>query len=292
MDVRGAIAEFEYSRDLTPASRRWYRERLCAFADWLDVADVEAITPAHLRGYLAYLHDRPGQRTRHLDTHTLHGHARAIRAFLNWAATEELVAATLAKKLPMPRRESKVLPVLSQAQTDAMFAACAKSMQPHRDRAILALLLDTGIRAAELIGLTLDRVRISQEDAYLLVKGKGRKQREVGLGRRSRMLLHKHVHRSGITDGLVFLGRGGDGLEPGGLDQMLYRLRNRAKLGKVRVGAHVWRHTYAYRYMAAGGDLFKLCRLMGHSSVMVTQGYLSAFSAREARRGFSVLDGR
>jgi integrase/recombinase XerD len=58
------------------------------------------------------------------------------------------------------------------------------------------------------------------------------------------------------------------------------------------VGAHVWRHTYAYRYIAAGGDLLRLARLMGHSIVTVTQGYLSAFSAREARRGYSVLDGR
>jgi integrase/recombinase XerD len=72
---------------------------------------------------------------------------------------------------------------------------------------------------------------------------------------------------------------------------MLYRLRDRAGLQGVRVGAHVWRHTHAYRYIAAGGDLFRLARLMGHSSVVVTQGYLTAFDSREARRGFSVLDG-
>jgi integrase/recombinase XerD len=293
MEMRAAIAEFMYSRDLSPASRLWYRARLGEFSDWLttqDVREVEAITPGQVRGYLAHTHDHPTPKGQPRDSHTLHGYARALRAFLRWAASEELVVPSLPKKVVMPRMEAKVLPVLTERQTDAMFDACLTA----RDRAILAVLLDTGIRAAELTGLTLDRVCFSQDDAYLIVKGKGRKQREVGLGRRSRMLLHKYIHRyrRGREVGPVFVSRTGAALTVSGLDQILYRLRDRAKLGRVKTGAHTFRHTYAYRYIAAGGDLFRLARLMGHSTVTVTQGYLSAFSAREARRGFSVLDGR
>ena len=122
--------------------------------------------------------------------------------------------------------------MLSEAQTDALFAACRTA----RDRAILAVLLDTGIRAGELTGLTVDQVFFSPDDAYLLVHGKGRKSREVGLGRRSRMLLHKYIHRTraGVTSGPVFVGRTGTALPPEGLDRMLYRLRDRAGLQGVR----------------------------------------------------------
>jgi site-specific recombinase XerD len=71
---------------------------------------------------------------------------------------------------------------------------------------------------------------------------------------------------------------------------MLYRLRDRAGLHGVRVGAHVWRHTYAFTYVALGGDVLRLSRLLGHTSVSTTQGYLTAFTASDARHGASVLD--
>jgi integrase len=127
-----------------------------------------------------------------------------------------------------PKRAEKVLPVLSVAQTHALFAACRTA----RNRAILAVLLDKGVRARELTGLTMDRVFFSPDDAYLLGRGKGKKQREVGLGRRSRMLLHKYLPGPGPGWRQGLCSSGGQG---------------------IRVGAHVWRHTHAYRYIAAGG---------------------------------------
>jgi integrase/recombinase XerD len=58
----------------------------------------------------------------------------------------------------------------------------------------------------------------------------------------------------------------------------------------VRVSAHTLRHTFAVTYLAGGGDLYKLSRLLGHTSVTTTEGYLRAFRARDARRGRSVFD--
>jgi integrase/recombinase XerD len=283
METMSAIDEFVWSRDLAAGTRQWYRLTLGAFADC--VTEVEAITPTALRAYMAHLQDRPAQRGPHLASATVYGHARALRVFLHWLASEGLVEEKMASRVVMPRREAKVTPALSHEHVERLFNAAHTA----RDKAILAVLLDTGVRAAELCSLTSDRVYLSQEDAYLLVRGKGLKQREVGLGRRARSLLARHLR--GVSSGAVFRGRGGAALTPGGLDHLLYRLRDRAGLRGVRVGAHQWRHTYAYRYIEAGGDLFKLARLMGHSSVVVTQAYLTAFDSREARRGLSVLDG-
>src|SRR5260370_17961721 len=150
---------------------------------------------------------------------------------------------------------------------------------------MLAVLLDTGVRAAELCTLTLGDVTFTPDDAYLLVHGKGRKQREVPLGRTSRRLLHAYIHRVRPTVGEqhVFLAKGGGALTPNGLDQLLYRLRRRAGDGHftgVRVSAHTFSHTYAVRSLEAGADIYKLSRLMGHSTVSTHAAYLTAFTTR------------
>ena len=64
-----------------------------------------------------------------------------------------------------------------------------------RDRTILMLLLDTGIRASELCGLTLDAVDLDRHDPYIKVLGKGKEEREIGLGVRARQQLHRWLYR-------------------------------------------------------------------------------------------------
>jgi site-specific recombinase XerD len=179
-----------------------------------------------------------------------------------------LVDEKLPKHISLPKRAQKLMPVLTTEQIRRLTLACGDNL---RDRAIRAVLLDTGIRASELCGLTLDRVIVTQEDAYLIVQSKGRKTRELGLGRQSRSLLHRYLTRARHTrqtnSQAVFLRRGGDALRPEGLDRILYRLRDKAGLDGVRVAAHVFRHTHththAYTYISQGGDLMRLSRLLG-----------------------------
>jgi site-specific recombinase XerD len=76
---------------------------------------------------------------------------------------------------------------------------------------------------------------------------------------------------------------------------MLYRLRDlagRQHFDGIRVSAHTLRHSFAVHYMQQGGDIYKLCRLMGHENTHTTERYLRAFQARDARLSSrSVLDG-
>jgi integrase/recombinase XerD len=296
MHLEDALLEFAFSKDHSPASQRWYRHRLGTFTTWLQghgIDTLEGITAPLVRRYLDERRTTISRTGNPIDSHTLHGHARAIKAFLNWAASDGLIDERLPKRVTLPHRAQKLLPVLTPDQVRRLMLACGDSL---RDRAILAVLLDTGIRASELCGLTLDRVTLTQEDAYLIVHGKGRKVREVGLGRQSRNLLHRYLTRERHTsrrrpgNQAVFLGRSGAALRPEGLDRLLYRLRDRAGLSGVRVGAHTFRHTYAYSYISQGGDVMRLSRLLGHTSVSTTQGYLTAFTASQARHGTSVLD--
>jgi site-specific recombinase XerD len=111
-----------------------------------------------------------------------------------------------------------VLAVLSSEQVNRLYHAAQSTATPARDAAILSLLLDTGCRASELCGLTLDAVTFTADAAWLLVHDKGRKEREVALGRKARQDLHRYLYRARrapATERHIFLGKQGP-LTPGG----------------------------------------------------------------------------
>ncbi len=197
-------------------------------------------------------------------------------------------------RIQLPRVDKKVIRTLSRAQFDLLVWAtgteATREMQ-LRDRAILCLLLDTGLRASELCKLTVADLHLG-DDAYVLVKGKGRKEREIGpLGVECQKNIRRHLR--GHSYPTVFVSRRHTPLTVSGLDQILYRLEEWAgpeEFIGIRVSAHTFRHSFAVNFMKADGDIYTLSLLLGHTSVSTTQGYLKDFQQREARRGKSVLD--
>lgn len=301
MEVERVVNEYRYAiLDLAPKTQRWYLERLEPFAKWCrdqgitDIVDLKAL---HIRRYMAEIREQPNQRTgKPLSTYTIKGNVQVVKGFLSWCAKEDLIPDRLAGKIEMPKVEIKVIETFTEDHIRRLFAACGQEATPvlvARDKAILCVLLDTGIRASELTGLTLDRTYLTPNDAYLKVLGKGRKQREVGLGNEARSVLHRYISRyreAPQEERCVFINRMRQPMSPDGLDQMLYRLRDWGHVKGVRVSAHTFRHTYALNYLRDSGDIYKLSRLLGHTSVAVTENYLRAFNQRDARKGLSVLD--
>lgn len=80
------------------------------------------------------------------------------------------------------------------------------------------------------------------------------------------------------------MGRYGEALKLSGVEDLFKRLKRNCELEGVRVSPHTFRHTFARMYLEQGGELFKLSREMGHSTVQVTEGYLKQFRSAEARR--------
>lgn len=322
MQVKDAVEQYRYAILVHSAStQEWYLGRLKAFITWCEQAELhknttypqgrvlalEDIHVNELRRYIHHLTTTPSKTTGQLlSSHTVHGHARTLRTFLHWCSQEDglehLVTEKTAKSMTMPKIEQKVIDVFTHEQLTSLFAACEKEYAPHlvvRDRAILSVLLDTGVRASELCELVLDNVHLDPHDAYIKVLGKGRKEREIGLGKDARLLLQKYIsrYRNATHTVLreekhVFLSRFCRPLTVNGLDQMLYRLGAWAHVEGVRVSAHTFRHTMAVEYLKNDGDIFKLSRLLGHTSVQITSDvYLKAFKAKDARADrLSVLD--
>lgn len=301
--VLAALEEYEFIiSELSEHTQRGYLSRVGRFARWCEKKHLtlKALTPTVVASYLQEELRKLSEKTGDpLSPDTVHGHMRAIKTFLFWCAKppQRYLSLDVPQNLIMPKVEIKVIKPFSKEQIEQLKVAVAQNHFPiivARDRAVLAVLLDTGIRAAELCGLTLENVSITPQDGYLTVRGKGRKQREVPLGRQSRRLLREYIKQyrpaeQGETH--VFLSHRHAPLTTSALRAMFKTWKRRAKIKGVRCCPHDCRHTYAINFLLQGGDLYVLSRLMGHSSVAITETYLRAVEALQARKtAKSVLD--
>jgi site-specific recombinase XerD len=260
--------------------------------------EIQKLTAVHVRHFLWYLASEPHRwnstspaAKRQVSSTTVNGYFRALRTFFNWLEREQLVIENPFRNLKPPKIDKKVIQALSPTEIDRLFKLCSgKNMLDVRNKSILSVFLDTGLRISELTNLTLDDV--DMDNASLLIRhGKGNKQRIVRIGNKAQKALWKYVtlYRQGNSNRL-FLNRTGEPLGVLGIKILIKRLGDRVK---VRVHAHQLRHTFAVSFLRAGGDVFSLQYLLGHSTLQMTQRYLQSLNANDAanaHKKFSPLD--
>ncbi len=258
----------------------------------------DRITPQHIRAFLSYVGSekhrwdstspaamRPGNSA------TVNCYYRSLHSFFNWLEREDLLAANPFTRLKAPKRERKVIRALSPGEVEALFQACSgKDPLDVRNRVIIMVFLDTGLRLSELAGLSLHDVD-ANTGSIVVRHGKGGKQRVVRIGAKAQKALWKYVtiYRRGESDSL-FLGRSGEPLDPRGIKMLVKRLGIEAG---VRVHPHQLRHTFAISFLRAGGDAFAVQYMLGHSTLAMTQRYLQSLDASDAFKAhqrFSPLD--
>lgn len=302
MDLSQAVEDFHLANyNLSPKTQEWYRKKLEYFLEWCEPQglNVESLRAADIHRFLSHLQDTPGRSTgRPRSSYTVYGYAEVVKRFLNWCRDEDYpVSKQSFGRLKMPKVEIKVIETFSYDQIKMLLAVADREYNNEltlRDRAIISLLVDTGIRASELVGLQIPHVCMDQHDPHCLVtKAKGKKHREVGFGAQTRFHLHRYLHRgrkAPAGEEHVFLGRAHEPMTISGLYEMVERLGNWAHITGVRCSPHTFRHTFAMNYLRQGGDIYRLSRLLGHATLEPTQIYLRAFRQEDARRGASVLD--
>jgi integrase/recombinase XerD len=303
MDVREAVDAFLAAKyTISPATRRGYSVRLGIFAAWCEEQGLalEQLTSKQLRQFIEDVGRRPGLKgSEQLASSSVHWYAVSIKTFLNWCSRDEefedLVSGKTLARVQIPKIEQTIIEVFTPEQLQALLHATERQLYSQRDKAIVSVLIDTGIRAAELCGLLLKNVWLDTDDSSIRVLGKGRKEREVPLGRAARIALRRYItryrHPKDQAEQHVFIARGGTPLTEHGLLQVIEQLGERTRIRDVRVSPHTFRHTFAVQFLLNGGDIYKLSRLMGHTSVKITERYLQAVNAKQARSSnHSVLD--
>lgn len=226
---------------------------------------VDRIAAAELRVWLLELRET-------LAPESIAGYVRGLKAFGNWCNAEELAAAAGFRALRRPHVPQRLIAPFSTGELERLLA-----LADPRERALTLLLLDTGLRLAEVASLRVGDIR---PDGTIRVLGKGSKERIVPLGTTARRALIRYVAGRdpvGPADPL-FVGRYGERLSRRGIQYAIARLGRRAGVG-TRSSPHTFRHTFARGYLVNGGDVFSLQQILGHATLDMVRRYVSLSEA-------------
>ena len=215
----------------------------------------------HLRGWMAYLKKTPTHANKPLSDESIHSYGQSLLAFCHWLEREEYIEKPITPRFKLPRTEKKFVPTYNNDDVQRLLAACEEGdinkpalrrALTARNKAIVSLFIDTGIRLSELAGLRLGD--IDKGDRLLLVHRKGQKWQQVPVSRDGFRALHHYLsgHRVVLArtdvarkDSAVFLADDGRPLTHYGVSMLFKRLKKRTGIDGKKVGAHNCR-----RYMA------------------------------------------
>ena len=184
---------------------------------------------------------------------------RRLRTFWVWAE-EEGIAPNIMSRIPAPRAKRKLPRTLTSHEVQRLLA----STDNERDYAILAVLLDTGMRLGELESMTRD----SLGSDYVRITGKTG-DRIVPILPSVVELVEKQGDERGI-----WIGKQGR-LTAWGLQLVVRRCMKKAGFKPPKIGPHMLRHTFGLQYVMNGGDPFSLKRIMGHQDIESTMIYVN-----------------
>ena len=187
----------------------------------------------------------------------------------------EVVSVNPAKGLSLPKLEKRLPTFLDFAQAQrAIELPDTKEPTGIRDRAIMEILYDTGIRASELLGLNISRIDFDKGELRIL--GKGNKERIVFIGNPAIDALKAYLKAkeellSDKSGNAFWLSRKGAPLQRKDIYEIVHKYLRTQTDGKA--SPHVLRHTFATHLLERGADLMSIKELLGHESLSSTQIY-------------------
>src|SRR5450755_2410680 len=241
---------------------------------------------------MTHLKKTPSERTKQpLSDRSIHSYGKALLVFCHWIEQEEMIEKPISARFKLPKVEKKFIPTFTSDEIEKILEACEEGDEnkPHirkaltaRNRAIVSLFLDTGIRLKELVGL---RLRDLDKHAYvILVHRKGNRWQQVPVSRDGFKPLHVYLtkYRSVLAgtdvahkDDPVFLVEGGEPLRYGGVEALFKRIKKRTGIDGKRVSPHNCRRYMATTQLRLGRSPLDVQRQMGHTTLDMTNEYAS-----------------
>jgi integrase/recombinase XerD len=232
---------------------------------------IEETSKLEVMSYLLTL------RKRGLSAKTVARSISVLRGFYRWLADEGVLRGNPLEDMESPRTIRSLPEVLSLDEVDSLLN------QPDpanplgmRDKAMLELLYATGLRVSELTNLDLNYLNL--EGGYLMVLGKGSKQRIVPMGQEALRWLKGYLEESrnrllgSNRSSLVFVSQMGRGMTRQGFWKIIKKYGLKAGIRK-KISPHTLRHSFASHLLEGGADLRSVQSLLGHVDISTTQIY-------------------
>jgi site-specific recombinase XerD len=279
----------------SPKTIQWHTTALGLLRQFLEeerqVTLLEEIEAPTISAWFAHLRATPGSYGRMRSDRTVQTYARSARAFFHWLVRQELIERNPFDRVTFPKVGKPLIRLIEPEEFERLLRACTPPGElgpladraAARNRAILWLLYDTGIRLSELCHLRLPD--LDRKHGTIIVKGKGSKERRIALGNNClrNLLYYLDRHRpdeeelvewGSMGEDHLFLSETRLPLSTNGVSLLFKRIRVRAGITDKRISPHIFRHSFAVRFLTLGNDPFSLQELLGHEDMATVRYYM------------------
>lgn len=206
---------------------------------------------------------------------------RSLRALWYFAIRRGIVKENIVKQIRSPKLpKDTTIPIVKKEDLDLLLATCGPSFLGYRDRAIMLVLYDTGLRLSELVGMAFSRLDVQNMEVRVL--GKGNKRRTVSFDESVRAALIHYIYdtKTRFKTDALWLTEEKTPIKGKGIQEMIAR-RSKAA-GLPRIHPHMFRHSCAVNLLLNGMDIDSVMKYLGQETVTVLQGYLKSLKSENA----------
>ena len=252
-----------------------YRNDLVQFARFLEaqqVADWTKVTKDHLTAFILDM------KQREYSSSTVARKVAAVRAFLHFLVSENIITNDPAENLDSPSVTKRLPRPISQEEIEVLLAApdTERGVRGVRDKALLELLYATGMRVTEVVSLEVEDVNLASSTIRCL--GKGAKERIIPIYPAAVKALEEYLEHGRLTlikdpdEKALFVNHRGERLTRQGLWLIIKRYVKQVGISEL-VTPHTLRHSFATHMLNGGADLRNVQKLLGHANISTTQIY-------------------
>jgi integrase/recombinase XerD len=296
--LKGIIDDFVMAKTVegkTKDTIKFYQSNLYRFLWWLEHEGLQltlrALDTGNIRHFLYYIQTEPvrfgglSTASRHqAGQATVDAYWRSLQSLSKWLVREGVIKETdnPIKRVERPKQPNVVIPDIPKQDLIAIFHDLSTGeFRDIRNKAFLLILLDTGVRLRECLGLTIDKLNLNE--GILRVFGKGQKERLVHISDLTKGALKAYIDCRPNGDGALWLTESGQALTKSAINSLFRHLR--LKYPHIaKLSPHVFRHTFSIDYLRAGGDPFTLQQLGGWTDLDMPRRYAAALTQEDAMK--------
>ena len=281
LSMKTLVQEFLFDcqiRNLAPRTIHNYEKQLNYFVRYLKDAQgvevLEDLRPIHIKQFIVMLQGKNNKPSYINDL------LKAVKCLCAYAFEEGYTPELLTKKVKNVKEPKVLIHTFSDEEIVRMIQFYdGNDYLSIRNRLMLMMLFDTGLRISEIIDMRPSQIR----QGYFTIYGKGRKERVVPqnaivckwMMKYDRVRANYFEYRE--AEDYYFLSKNGKHLTPEAVSKFMKKAAKEVGVNPlVRVSPHTCRHTFAHQELKNGLDLYSLSRLLGHESVSITQRYLES----------------